>query len=186
MDKNIRWEKDGYVLRLAEAADAEAYYLQNFHPLDKEAARLTGCKESFTREEVLSFFRRSLADSGRVFFLLTAPGGRIVGECVINEIDRSTRSANFRMAIFPPGERGKGTGSWAVEKVRDFAFEQLHLHRLSLDVYSFNPRAERVYEKAGFRREGVLRDAVRDGGGYADDILMSLLEEEWRRLKGLS
>ena len=44
-----------------------------------------------------------------------------------------------------------------VETTRDFAFEELKLHRLELDVYSFNPRAERVYQKAGFRREGVLR-----------------------------
>lgn len=39
------------------------------------------------------------------------------------------------------------------------AFERLGLHRLELDVYSFNPRARRVYEKAGFRREGILRTA---------------------------
>ena len=61
------------------------------------------------------------------------------------------------------------------------AFERLGLHRLELDVYSFNPRARRrVYEKAGFRREGILRDSIRDGEGYADDILMAILEEEWR------
>ena len=51
-----------------------------------------------------------------------------------------------------------------------------------MDVFSFNPRAERAYLAAGFRREGVLRDAVRDGDGCGDDILMALLEEEWRTL----
>ena len=64
----------------------------------------------------------------------------------------------------------------------EFAFQALRLHRLSLDVFSFNQRAIRACEKAGFRREGVLRDAVLDGGAYADDILMSMLEEEWRAL----
>lgn len=43
---------------------------------------------------------------------------------------------------------------------RDFAFEKLNLHRLELDVYSFNSRAEKAYLAAGFKREGVLRDAV--------------------------
>ena len=42
------------------------------------------------------------------------------------------------------------------------------------------PRAIRAYERAGFVRGGVLRDAIRDGDGYADDILMSILEDEWR------
>ncbi len=55
---------------------------------------------------------------------------------------------------------------------------------MELDVYSFNPRAEKVYLKAGFKREGVLRDAVMDGDKYADDILMSILEDEWKMIKG--
>lgn len=82
------------------------------------------------------------------------------------------------MALYHTTERGKGIGTWATEATRDFAFEELKLHRLGLDVYSFNPRAERVYLKAGFKREGILRDAVMDGDEYADDILMSLLEDE--------
>ena len=77
----------------------------------------------------------------------------------------------------------EGIGTWATEVTRDFAFEKLHLHRLELDVYSFNPRAEKVYLKAGFKREGILRDAVRDGEKYADDILMSMLEDEWKVIK---
>ena len=66
---------------------------------------------------------------------------------------------------------------------RDFAFETLGLHRLELDVFSFNPRAVRAYEKAGFRREGVRREAVLDGTAYGDDILMAILEDEWREIK---
>ncbi|GHN20606.1 hypothetical protein ME784_11210 [Lactobacillus delbrueckii] len=77
---------------------------------------------------------------------------------------------------------GKGIGSWAVEVSRDFAFDQLHLHRLELDVFSFNLRAEKAYLRAGFKREGVLRDAVFDRGKYADDILMAILEDDWRKL----
>ena len=69
---------------------------------------------------------------------------------------------------------------------RDFAFGVLGLHRLSLEVFSFNHRAQRVYQKAGFRQEGILRDAVLDGQTYGDIILMSLLEPEWRQLSGPS
>lgn len=176
------WERDGYILRPARAEDAEDYFAQNYDPLDPETARLTGCKERFTREEVVGFFLDSLKDD-RCTFLLIAPSGRIIGESVINEIDWDLRLANFRIAIFHPGERGRGIGTWMVETTRDFAFEVLKLHRLELDVYSFNPRAERAYLAAGFRREGVLRDAVRNGEGYGDDILMAMLEDEWRALK---
>lgn len=183
MNNNILSEKDGFLIRLAAAGDAADYYRQNYCPLDPEVARLTGSKVTFSEEEVTSFFLKSIEEDNRYFFLIIAPDGRIVGESVINEIDWVRRCANFRIGIFHGTDREKGIGTWATEATRDFAFEELHLHRLELDVYSFNPKAEKVYLKAGFKREGVLRDAVMDGDEYADDILMSILEDEWMLIK---
>ena len=185
MKLDCSWEKDGFRMRPARMEEAERYYEQNFNPLDPETARMTGCKAAFSREEVLSFFRSAVESPDCCLFLVFAPDGRMIGESVINEIDFALRCANFRIAIYRPAERGRGIGSWMVQTTRDFAFEVLKLHRLSLDVFSFNTRAEQVYRKAGFQREGVLRDAVLDGGQYADDILMSMLEEDWKRLNGL-
>lgn len=181
--KNYYWTKNGFTLRLAEETDAENYYLQNFTPLNSQVARLTGCKEQFTKEEVVSFFLKSVRDTTRYLFLIISPKNRIIGETVINEINNKTKSANFRIAIFQPSEQDKGLGTWATEVTRDFAFEVLKLHRLSLDVFSFNSRAEKCYLKAGFKREGILRDAVLNGNEYADDVLMSILEKEWLELK---
>lgn len=184
MNTGVVGKRDGFIMRLAKADDAINYYEQNYCPLDKELARLTGCKEAFSKEEVVSFFLKSIEEDDRYFFLIIAPNGEIIGESVINEIDWDLRSANFRIGIFHQAERGKGIGTWVTEITRDFAFENLKLHRLELDVYSFNPRAEKVYLKAGFRREGVLRDTIMNGGEYADDILMSMLEDEWKEIKG--
>lgn len=181
--KRILCKKDGFIIRSAEKCDVENYYMQNYCPLDKEVARLTGCKESFTKEEVFTFFLKAVDEDDRCFFLIISPDGQIIGESVINEIDWDLRCANFRIGIFRSTERGKGIGTWAIEVTRDFAFEQLKLHRLELDVYSFNARAEKAYLKAGFQKEGLLRDAVLDGDKYADDILMAMLEEDWRRIK---
>ena len=179
------WIKDGYTLRLAQASDAEEYYRQNFNPLDSEVARLTGSKNEYTHDEVVNFFIQCIKDENRYDFLLIAPDGRIIGESVINQIDWEARNANYRICIFHSHECGKGIGSWAVQMTRDFAFETLNLHRLELDVFSFNPRAEKAYLAAGFQREGVLRDAIWNGKEYADDILMALLEDEWRKIKGI-
>ena len=184
MNTGIIGKKDGFIMRIAKAEDAVSYYEQNYCPLDKEVARLTGCKETFSKEEVVSFFLNSIEEDDRYFFLIIALDGEIIGESVINEIDWELRSANFRIGIFHQTQRGQGIGTWATEITRDFAFENLKLHRLELDVYSFNPGAEKVYLKAGFKREGVLRDAILDGNEYADDILMSILEDEWKELKG--
>lgn len=183
MNFDIIGEKDGYILKAAKKEDAGKYYQQNYNPLDPEVARLTGCKPSFTHDEVVNFFLSCIDDENRYDFLIVSPDGNIIGESVINEIDWELRSANFRIGIFHSDTCGKGIGTWATRMTCDFAFEKLHLHRLELDVFSFNPRAEKAYLKAGFKREGVLRDAVKDGDTYADDILMAILEDEWKALK---
>ena len=179
MKKNQVWQKGGYTLRLAQPGDADGYF-QNFNPLDQEVARLTGCKRAFTWEEVMDFFQNAIDTPDFYLFLIHTLDGRVVGESILNEINWELRKANFRIGIFNGAERGKGLGTWAAESVRDYAFAELKLHRLELDVFSFNPAAEGMYRKIGFKREGVLRDAVRDGDTYADDILMAILEDEWR------
>ena len=68
MNSNILGEKDGFLIRLAKAEDAAGYFEQNFCPLDQEVVRLTGCKEEFTKDEVVSFFMKSLKDDERYFF----------------------------------------------------------------------------------------------------------------------
>lgn len=177
--KNM-WEKDGFILRLAVKEDAEEYFENNFNPLDPEVARLTGSKSVFTHDEVVDFFKQCVDARDRYDFVLIAPNGHIIGESVINEIDEDLRKANFRIGIFHSEDCGKGIGSWVLQNTIAFAFEELRLHRLELNVFSFNPRAIKAYEKAGFKYEGVLRDGVKDGDEYAYDILMSILEDEWR------
>ena len=187
MDKlRPRWERaDGYVLRQARAEDVDAYW-EGFCTFDPEGTRLTGSKPHYERDEVTSFFLRCVDDPDRRDLLIFSPDGAVLGESVINEIDWEARSANFRIALFCPEARDRGLGSWATALTRDLAFEGLGLHRLELDVFSINPRARHVYEKAGFKVEGVLRDAIWLGDGYCDDVLMAILEDEWRELAGPS
>ncbi|MFR6213770.1 MAG: GNAT family N-acetyltransferase, partial [Coprobacillus cateniformis] len=132
---------------------------------------------------VMSFFYLCLDASYLYDFMIISPEGKIIGESVINEIDNDLRSANFRICLFHPTDYGKGIGTWALEKTRDFAFQELHLHRLELNVFSFNVRAIKAYKHAGFRQEGILKDAIKDGDKYADNILMAILEDEWKSCK---
>lgn len=165
----MQWEHNGYVIRPAEPADAEAYFHALFDPLDAEVAYLTGSEASYPQEIVVPFFLRCAADETRHDFLILAPDGKIIGESVINEYDPALNSANYRIAISGSEHRGKGVGTWAVRCACRFAFEQMHLDRLTLEVFSFNPRARHVYETCGF--------AV--CGREDDSILMELTRQKW-------
>ncbi len=58
------------------------------------------------------------------------------------------------------------------------------LHRVRLDVFDFNPRAHRAYEKVGFVHEGTVRDELFFDGEWIDSHLMSILESEWAAHRG--
>ncbi len=77
---------------------------------------------------------------------------------------------------------GKGYGTDAMRVVLRYAFTELNLHRVSLTVFEYNPRAIRSYEKAGFTLEGREREAVFRSGKRTDMIYMGVLREDWERL----
>lgn len=180
MKKNLGpnqvWEFENIQMRIAMHEDAENYYNGNFTPLDEEVARLTGSRTDFSREEVTNFFHICIDDDSRYDFLLVKDG-RVIGESVINEIDEGNNSANFRICLFHPDDTPKGLGTWAIKRTIDFAFNTIKLHRLELEVFSFNPRAIRAYEKAGFIKEGVRKEAIKTEEGYADAILMAIINK---------
>ena len=152
------WQNGEYILRSAKIEDCEEYYRQNFSPLDKEVIYYTKSKEYFSHEEVTSFFRSKISDKEYYHFLLTANDGKIIGESVINEFNNG--SANFRIAIFSKSHRSIGIGSWMINKTIEFAFNCLKLTSLELDVYSYNKRGIKAYEKAGFKMVYINEDEI--------------------------
>lgn len=112
--------------------------------------------------------------------VVDARSGELVGEVVLNDYDAASSSCNFRTLIGPRG-RDRGLGSEAIRLIVGYGFERLGLHRIELEVYAFNPRARRAYEKAGFVVEGTRRDALRFDDEWVDATVMSILAHEWPR-----
>ncbi|MEM9775288.1 MAG: GNAT family protein, partial [Chloroflexota bacterium] len=124
---------------------------------DEEGMRLTGTQAEFTLEQVEAFCKRIETADDRYDFAITQKDdsdSAYVGEVVLNDIDDENRSASFRIALGGPEFYGKGLGTEATRLIVDFGFSQLNLHRIELEVYDFNPRAQHVYEKIGFQKEG--------------------------------
>ncbi|MFE3192698.1 GNAT family N-acetyltransferase [Nocardia sp. NPDC059240] len=168
---------------------------EDFEPMlaalrDPEVRRLTGSVHDDTiapedPDEVArlrEWYSSRNAQPDRLDLAITElASGRCVGEAVLNQWDPGNRSCNFRILIGPDGQ-GRGLGTEATELLVGYGFEKLGLHRISLEVYAFNPRARRAYEKAGFRAEGVLRESLRYGEEWIDATVMSILEGDWARI----
>ncbi len=113
-------------------------------------------------------------------FAIETLEGRHIGNTGLHRIHPRYRSAEAGIFI---GERdfwGKGYGTDAMRLLLAFGFDQLNLHRVCLHVYAGNHRAQRSYEKCGFVREGVLREAVYKDGRYDDIVVMGILQSQFR------
>lgn len=88
------------------------------------------------------------------------------------------------IGIGEPAYRGQGYGGEALGLLLRFAFHELNLHRLQLNVFSYNTRAIRLYERLGFTREGVLREFLHRDGQRFDVYVYGLLAREWERGAG--
>ena len=98
----------------------------------------------------------------------------------LGQLDLRNRSAKLMRILLAPRARGQGLGDALVRALVRVGFEELGLHRLDLNVFDFNESAIRSYERVGFAREGLLREARRHGASYWNVQVMGLLRHEWR------
>ncbi|MFE3796219.1 GNAT family N-acetyltransferase [Nocardia tengchongensis] len=148
-----------------------------------EAAALEA-EDSFELDRLRQWYLTRSDQSDRLdLAIIDAATGECVGEVVLNQWDPGNQSCNFRILLGPAGQ-DRGFGTEATRLIVGYGFESLLLHRISLEVYAFNPRARHVYEKVGFRAEGTRRDAFRYEGTWIDAILMSILAPEWATHRG--
>jgi diamine N-acetyltransferase len=102
-----------------------------------------------------------------------------IGNVGLHGIDWKDRSATFGIVLGEKPYWSQGYGTDAACTMIRFAFQTLNLHRVELEVFDFNPRAMRCYEKAGFRREGTRRQSHFHEGRYCDEHLMSILQDDF-------
>ncbi len=121
-------------------------------------------------------------DGVYLFGIALNEGGRLIGNCGLHGTVLPNRSAELGIAIGEREFQGQGYGAEAIRLLLDYGFRTLGLHRIMLRVYSYNARAIRCYEKVGFRREGVLRESRWWDGRWSDDLIYSILEQEWHTL----
>ncbi len=79
-----------------------------------------------------------------------------------------------------PGERGKGYGTEALELMVDFIFLFKDTVRIQAQTDPRNSASQRILEKAGFKKEGVLRKSFFSRGEWTDSWMYSILREEWK------
>ena len=98
-----------------------------------------------------------------------------IGVVMLTDIDWKNRTAQFHSKIATSKEiRGKGYGTKATKALVKYAFEQLNLNLIYSHIIDYNVASQRVKEKCGFKKDGVLRNRVFKNGKYHDIVVSSI------------
>ncbi len=119
-----------------------------------------------------------------VFMIESVKDDKPIGFVALDGIQWSHGEAWLGIGIGERAYRGQGLGTEAVRLTLQYAFTELNLHRVSLSVFEYNPRALRSYEKAGFQVEGRERGALKRDGRRWDLIYMGILAEGYAQHTG--
>ena len=166
-------------LRLLDIKDLDEYWKVGFEEPDKDVNYYTGTTHYPSKEEIERFIEKSSSDEERKHFLICNNKDEIIGEIVLMDIDEEYKSCSYRIALFSKKYFNKGIGYKATKEVLNYAFNNLGLHRVELEVFDYNPRAKAMYEKCGFKEEGIKRDALFINNEFQDIYIMSILTNEF-------
>lgn len=149
---------------------------------DPEVVRFMAISCLYTDEEAEAFLLSIQQGflTGKLYQWGVEYRGELVGSCTLAEIDRDNRRAEIGFAL---ARRFQGCGLMlqALRLLLDFAFVQMHLHRIEADVDPRNQASLKLLNKLGFLHEGVLRDRWLEPDGFQDSVMLALLQRDWRR-----
>jgi RimJ/RimL family protein N-acetyltransferase len=155
-----RWQSDSEYMRLQDSDSfMPATSKQMQHKIEKELERDPATRFEFTI--------RTLSDD------------KPIGSIGLGGVRWNHSDTFVGIGLGDRAYWGNGYGTDAMRIILRYAFTELNLHRVSLDVFSYNPRAQRSYEKAGFKVEGRQRQVMKRDGHRWDFIFMGILREEW-------
>lgn len=148
---------------------------------DPEVIRLTGMSPyPKSTVDLERWFEGLCVNPNVKMFAIKTIEGEYIGNIEISDIDWRAGRGEIGLLIGEPQFRGHGFGSEAIALLSAFAFDEMRLHRLEARVLAHNTRAQRTFERCGFTREGVAREAFYSEGKWVDVVGFGLLTSDPR------
>lgn len=166
-------------IRLYQQDDAEHLHAAARESVAEVSPWMGWCHPQYSLDEAREWItaQRELAKQGLEFQFAIWREGRYLGGCGINQINRANRFANLGYWV-RASEMGRGVGPAAVRLAAEYAFRETDIIRLEIVCAVGNVRSQRVAEKSGAVREGVLRNRLFLPSGSSDAVMFSLVRSK--------
>ncbi|KGJ25596.1 MULTISPECIES: GNAT family N-acetyltransferase [Staphylococcus] len=138
---------------------------------------LIGTVYPITELEHENWFQNRMLEKDNRMFVIDLDNEKSIGIVGFKNLDWVNRNSELFIYIGDEEYWGKGYGTQALELIIKFAFNNLNLHMLYLEVFSYNKNATKTYERLGFKQDGILRQSKFQDGKYYDKIIMSKINE---------
>ena len=169
----------GCAIRLYEASDAEELHAAALESVAEVGRWMGWCHPAYSLDDARGWIasqpelvRQALAYE----FAIRSESGRYLGGCGVNQVNKALHFANLGYWI-RTSAAGRGVAREAVRLVATRVFEETDLIRLEIVCAVGNVRSQRVAEKVGAQREGVLRKRLILPGGPSDAVMYSLIRD---------
>ena len=152
---------------------------------NSELLRLIGEVEPWTREKLARWYREVCHDTNSAWFTIVVnENQRVIGDAGLLRMFTPWKTTDISIVIGEKAMWGHGYGTDAGRRLLQYAFDELKFHRVAIGVVAFNTRAVRFWTELGFQQEGIQREGYYCDNTYSNFIMMSLLEDEYRRKFG--
>lgn len=170
----------GVSIRLFRPEDAPALLAAALESVAEVGPWLSWCHAGLTEQDMLDWLRSQVAESAAGTaheHAIVDAGGRLLGACGVNAINAEQRTANVGYWV-RTSAAGCGVAPEAVSQLVAWAFSHTVLERLEIVCALGNTRSQRVAEKLGALREGILRSRLRIHGRQHDAVAYSLVRAD--------
>jgi RimJ/RimL family protein N-acetyltransferase len=123
---------------------------------------------------------RALLERGPLGLFVIEAGGEPTGAVALDVVGQRSRLCQLSRLMVDPRRRGLGIASRAVHLAARLALVEIGLHRVQTEVYGDNVISQRLFDRVGFTREGVRRQAYWRRGRWLDGVIYGLLADELR------
>ena len=134
----------------------------------------------YTLSDARSFIAHAIWGwkKGTQYVFAIEVNGEFIGLVDLHSVDHRNKKAEVGAWI---GRKywGKGYGTEALKQILKLAFDKLKLHKVTGIAFEWNIASRRIMEKVGFKYEGTLRDDYRIGNRWHNNVIYSILRDEF-------